>query len=258
MLASFFKTTPLVDQNTHEWILDTFAWALEHYDLLYFKEHSQLILPDNVFYPGNVSAVHQMADNIFKNTLKYVGMQQWPIKLVPPSLYQAKNMPILDIKGEYRGTKSYFSPDSPVIEVSYNENQINQPQDLIASFAQTFSTILIVQSKQLPPGGVDFLPQAIDLVACFMGFGVMFANTAYQFKGGCGSCFNPRANRTVALPENEMLYCLALFCQLKSIKTKAVTPFLKSHLKSPFKKVLKELTKSIPETTQPALLAAQY
>ena len=91
-------------------------------------------------------------------------------------------------------------------------------QDLVASFCQAFAAILIAQRGEQPPGGEQFLPQAIDLLASYMGFGVMFANTAYQFKGGCGSCYNRYANREVALPENEMVSCLALFTVLKGLQ----------------------------------------
>ena len=70
----------------------------------------------------------------------------------------------------------------------------------------------------------------------------MFANTAYQFKGGCGSCYNKYANREVALPENEMVYCLAMFTVLKDIEVKQVTPHLKSHLRGEYKKAVKELS----------------
>ena len=192
-----------------------------------------------------------MAQTVFDKTLQYSGMTNWPIKLVSPVVYHQNpnlhNMPKLQFKGAIRSDKvEVFSADfsqvaSNTIYVSYNPNQINQPQDLIASYAQAFAAILITQRGVLPPGGEQFMPQAIDLVASFMGFGVMFANTAYQFKGGCGSCYNKYANREAALPENEMVYCLAMFSVLKSIPVKQVTLHLKPHLRSSFKKAYKEL-----------------
>lgn len=257
MLLSLFKQKPLLDDNTTQWITDTFAWALENFDLSVFKQESQLILPTNQFFPGNVSSIHEMAQSVFENTLKYAGMQNWPIVLVQPQEFSPQAMPQLEFSDVVRGEKAKINVVAgQVIEVSYNPNQINQPQDLVASFAQAFATILIVQSQTTPPGGKEFIPQAIDLVACFMGFGVMFANTAYQFKGGCGSCYNPYANRSAALSEQEVVFCLALFSLLKSIESKKVHPHLKSHLRAGYKKSVKQLEALLKQSAQPALLAA--
>jgi len=67
-----------------------------------------------------------------------------------------------------------------------------------------------------------------------MGFGVLFANSAYTFRGGCGSCYNASANRQASLSENEILFALAVFCHLKKIDTKRANQGLKKHLKSSF------------------------
>lgn len=260
MLANLFKTSPLLDTATKNWILDTFAWALNEFDLNVFKQDSQLILPIHEFYPGKVNSIEEMAQSVFEHTLKYAGMQHWPIKLVRPDKYQPNTMPKLNFIDGMRGAQSqvinadYSEQASSDILVSYNPSQINQPQDLVASFAQAFASILVGQRGVLPPGGEEFVPQAVDLLACFMGFGVMFANTAYQFKGGCGSCYNKYANREVALPEQEMLYCLALFTTLKNIPAKQVTSHLKSHLRSDFKKAMKELKLEVKQPSNSALL----
>lgn len=247
MFSAFFKPTPLLDENTSQWIKDTFAWAMEEFDAKYFTEHSQLILPTNEFYPGSVSSIKEMAQSVFDKTKEFAGLKNWPIRLVQPELYQPKPLPEISFKNQFRGDEvqiinnDFREGTLNEIIVSYSPQQINQPQDLIASFAQAIAAILIAQRKVTPPGGEDFLPQSMDLLACFMGFGVMFANTAYQFKGSCGSCYNKHANRQVALPETEMLYALALFSVHKNIPIKHVTYHLKSHLRKDFKKAYQEL-----------------
>jgi len=257
MLAAFFKTKPQLDNNTRQWIYDTFSWAVTQFDVEEFKNESTLILPTNEYYPGSVSSVHEMALNMFIHTVKYAGMSHWPLRLVEPQHYRQTPLPQLAIENGMRGTKAVITSSSPteLIEISYNPNQVNQPQDLISSFAQQLSTLLVMHQSVAPPGGKDFVPQAIDILACIMGFGVIFTNTAYQFRGGCGSCNNPSANRKAALPENEMCYSLALFCFLKSIPSKKVLPQLKSHLRSTYKKMIKEISKDLPQSTEVALLA---
>lgn len=255
-LKNLFNSQPLLDQGSQQWIIDTFAWAIKEFDQSVFINHSRLIKPTNEFYPGKVGSVEEMAQAVFDNTIEFAGMKHWPIKLVSPDYFhqhqlQNQKMAKLSFSTAMRGNSSKLihidAPDThnTDILISFNPAQINQPQDLVASFAQSFASILVTQRGVLPPGGQDFLPQAVDLVACFMGFGVMFANTAYQFKGGCGSCYNKYANRQVALPEQEMLYCLALFSVLKDIKPSEVTVQLKSHLRSDFKKAIKEINNDV-------------
>lgn len=251
MLLSLFKTQPFLDESTTHWIIDTYEWALTQFDGKEFINNTKLILPTGEFFPARVSSIEEMAQTVFDKSLEYAGMSKWPIKLVSPAIYQQnpqlQTMPQLHFENAVRGsevsvTSTDFSPNAVnTVYVSFNPNQINQPQDLVASFGQSFAAILIAQRGVAPPGGEEFMPQAIDLVACFLGFGVMFSNTAYQFKGGCGSCYNKYANREVALPENETLYCLAMFCVLKKIPINHVKSHLKSHLRSDFKKAYKEL-----------------
>lgn len=80
-----------------------------------------------------------------------------------------------------------------------------------------------------------------ELLAVFMGFGIMIANSAYTFRGSCARCYDPRANRNAALSEDEAIYCLALFCHLKNIENKRVTRYLKGYLRGSFKKARKQV-----------------
>lgn len=244
MLKQLFKTKPVIDDNSRLWIFDTFFWAIEHFNSQVFQMETELVLPTNTFYPGRVGSALEMANNVFTHTVQYAGMKNWPLTLVAPQQLTSIDFPELKIAQGLRGKRSVIElvKDSDQnIKFTFNPSQLNQPQDLIASYVQQLATILVMQQKILPPGGKEFLPQAIDVLSCVMGFGVIFANTAYQFKGGCGSCYNPRANRQAALSEQDTVYALALFCLLKSKKTKDVKPHLKSHLRKPFKKAYQDI-----------------
>ncbi|MBA6399081.1 hypothetical protein [Colwellia sp. BRX10-4] len=266
--ASKIDVSDAIDQDSHQWILDTFSWALTHFDVAEFKNNSQLVLPNNQFYQGSVTSVHEMALSIFKQTTTYAGMQQWPIILITPEQFFAGTkqitIPPFNMVDHCRGNNTPFAKLSEEdtaklqqqpIMLSYGENQVNQPQDLISSIVQNLANILIVQQTSLPPGGKEFIPQAVDVIACFMGFGIIFSNTAYQFRGGCGSCNNPNANRQSALPENETVHALALFCLLKAIRPNAVKPHLKSHLRKQFSLSYHALTNTIKNSPDPVLLS---
>jgi len=267
MILDLFKTKPVVEDSVHNWITDTYAWALTHLNGEFFKTESQLILPTNAFYPGRVSSVHEMAERVFKQTVKYAGMENWPLRLVQPHHAVTTDIPKLSTSRLLRGSsasitfadthnkpygnsfeisyggESVTSLNNKVIDISYNPSQVNQPQDLVSSFTQVLASLLVMHAPEPPPGGEEYVSQAIDLVACFMGFGVIFSNTAFQFKGGCGSCNNRQANRQSTLTEVETVYSLAVFCQLKNISSADVLPHLKGHLKSTYKGAVKQLNK---------------
>jgi len=268
MLSNLFKTKPVIDESSKEWIFDTFSWCVEQLDGDFFKENSELILPTNSFYPGTSTSVEEMANTIFSNTLKYSGMSSWPLKLVSSDNYVQKEMPQFFFQSRLRGDSAKvrsqvsneitykmegekLTDSKPRIDIAFHSSQLNQPQDLIAYLVQRQAGILINQHGILPPGGKDLLPQTIDLVACFMGFGVIFANTAYQFKGGCGSCNNRNINRQPALPELETVYALALFCLLKGVEVKAVKKELKPHLYKAFRQAYKEIVLYLQQTNNP-------
>jgi len=244
MLAAIFKRSPVIDDNSRAWMFDTFAWAIEHLGTDFFTKESKLVLPTNEFYPGKVSSIHEMASSIFAKTVEYAGMTKWPLRLVEPQYFHQNQLPSVKVSQEIRGKEAQvFVQDEShqFFDVSYIPSQVNQPQDLISYFVQVLATILATNQPIPPPGGKESLNQSIDLVACYMGFGVIFSNTAYQFRGGCGSCNNPRLNRQSSLAEQETIYALAIFAYLKRIPAKEVTPHIKSHLRSTFKRSLKDI-----------------
>ncbi|WP_114324738.1 hypothetical protein [Candidatus Colwellia aromaticivorans] len=272
MFSTFFKAKPVIDESSKEWIFDTFAWCIEQLDGDFFQKNSELILPNNSFYPGSSSSVEEMAETIFANTIKYTGMTSWPIRLVPADTFSPKPMPQLSFESSLRGENAIVTAgisaqvnneisykvegealvsSTPTIDIAFHPSQLNQPQDLIAYLVQIQAGILVNQHGSSAPGGKDLLAQTIDLVACFMGFGVIFANTAYQFKGGCGSCNNRNLNRQPALPELETVYALALFSVIKGLDIKPIKKELKSHLYKPFRQAHKEITLYLQQKTNP-------
>ncbi|NVJ59280.1 MAG: hypothetical protein HWE27_02765 [Gammaproteobacteria bacterium] len=128
------------------------------------------------------------------------------------------------------------------LQFIYHRQQLVFPEALVAHFAQNLSSVLIGQSQTAPPGGKDYLPMTAELMGVFMGFGIMFANSAVvQRSGGCGGCGGGQAPaRNVFLSENEVTYALAVFCFYQNIKYKQVSKYLKKHLKGFFKSALND------------------
>lgn len=251
-MLNLFKPSPLLESDSAEWMFDAFEWALMHFDSDEFFKRSRLIQPSNEFFPGRVDNVHAKAENIFQHCLNYSGLKHWPLSLQAPEHFQNTMPQSLQLEHMQRQSGDSNLPaiaSNEPLYLSYNPQQTLKPEDLASSFAHGFAQHLVMQSQQLPPGGAEYFAEATELVGIFMGFGVMFANSAYTFRGGCGSCYNGAANRQATLSENEVVFALALYCRLKGIATKEATRHLKSHLKGAYKKAIKQID------TQPEQLA---
>lgn len=245
MLPIGLKPRPVVDEASRTWLLDAFAWALRNADADVFFQKTELVLPTPEFFPERSQSAGEMMGQVLKRVTSYAHMEHWPFVLINPNEFQA-----LEAEQVLQGTvqrgidiPAVQAQQLPALPLTCLPQQLNNPEALIGSFAQGVSYYLLSQIRELPPGGRAFLPQAVDLLGVFLGFGVMLANSAYTFKGGCGSCYNPLAVRNAALTEIDTVYALALFCELKSIPVASVKPHLKKHLRPTLAKACREIQK---------------
>lgn len=165
-----------------------------------------------------------------------------PQSTMPQSTMPQSSMPndiaILN-EGQNSTAESY-------IVFSYHTQQLKNPAGLIAHLAHGLSSQLVSVATTPVPGGQDYLPMAGELIGVFMGFGLMFANSATASRGGgCGSCGVAGPVRQVFLSEQELTYALAVFCHLKGIKSRNATTHLKPHLRGFFRDSIKDCKKRI-------------
>ncbi|WP_392339043.1 hypothetical protein [Moritella marina] len=244
-MLNFFSSKPLIDDISCEWMFDTFEWALTHFDHQEFFQRSQLIQPTNDFFPGNIDSRHGMAETIFNHVVKYAGLSHWPLQLQAPQLFNPQPPALLDLSAVQRDSSGNHSLPALValqpLAMTYNPQQASKPGDLASSYAHHLAQHMVAQSQQLPLGGAEDFNASTEIVAIFMGFGVMMANSAYTFRGGCGSCYNAQANRQATLSEDHVIFALALFCRLKGIATGDATRNLKGYLRRNFKQALKQI-----------------
>lgn len=253
-IRSLFKSTPVVDPIVANSLTNTFLWMLEHFDQHFFENKTQLVLPIRDYFPDRASTELEMAQTLCKRILDYSGLSAWPFKLVPPNQFQSITPPLLDLtqlslSHKYRGheliennsIQAESTQYESILEISYASAMMKKPMDLVASMSKFIAQHYLMQSRLTPPAGAESFNATSEILAIFMGFGVMIANTAYTFRGSCARCYDPRANRSAALSENEAIYCLALFAHYKKLDNKAVTPSLKPYLRSSFKKARKQV-----------------
>ena len=240
MLSALLKPRPPLEEESVLWMIDTFAWASTYLAAGWLRDQAALVLPTNEFFPGRASSTLDMADLIFARVVAYGGMTDWPLRLAGlgtcpapvPGLTQAA-APAVNAGAGAFGTGH--------IPVGYDPALVSNPEALISNFALTLAGIRSADAGEPPPGGEQARPQATEILAVAMGFGVMLANSARTVQvRSCGSC-GPAANRQSFLSRFDITYALALFCALKDIGTRSVTPHLNKPLRPFFRKALRDV-----------------
>ena len=222
------------------------------FDAKYFRDQTPLIAPTNDYFPGRADSVQGMAEIIFHATAGYAGMGHWPLRLMPPEAgipiappRLALPQPLRGAPGGSAGPGTQVGTRTPdMIPIAYDPILVNNPEPLIAGLAQNLAHHLGAAAGEPPPGGLQNWPQATEIIGVFLGFGVLFANTAFQFQTrSCGSCGGPSPQRQAFLSQFDLTYALALFCVLKGIPPREAQRHLKKSLRSHFKSCMGDITR---------------
>jgi len=235
----------LISNESAEQIDDCAYWAIATFGAKPFWQHTELVLPNEQYFPEKVNGIEPMAQYVLGRVTELSGVAGWPWELRDARLPASEAPPILDLpvaqRFETGAATDVAAASEARLPVPFVIDQARQPQDLVATLANTCAQHMLWQSQQTPPGGPAYFEQAAEILAHFCGFGLMLTNTAYTYRGACGRSYNPRANRRASLSESESIYALAMFCQLKKVPTGRVFQYLKPHLKSSYKVALKQV-----------------
>ncbi len=245
-MLEFLQSRPVVDEDTAVWVFDVFDWSLAEFDANVINQESVLVVPSNEFFPGNADSAAAMAELIFRQVQKYAGLSHWPCQLVDQHGFQDglnHTASVASILSSELSTTPQSNEKITLPVIPYHTGQVGTPDTLIAHYASVLAFYLGGMAKTEPPGGQAAYGYAMEVLAIRLGFGVLFANTAYHFRGGCGKCSGPKVEREIYLSQDEAIYALALFAALKALPTKQVTPHLKSHLRSVYKRAAKDISR---------------
>lgn len=242
-MFGFVRNTQLLDETSIEWMFDSFAWALKNFDANVFFAETKLINPTNDHFPGNAKDEFAMVSLIFDRAKDYAGLKHWPFRLQDENTLGGIEVPQISIEGALRGSKGIVPVEhGNQFVVPYNLGLLRDPEVLIATFAHSLAHYLGLKSSEEPPGGVENWPHVTELLAVFLGFGLIMANTANTIKiRSCASCSGPSVERPNYLSEYDITYALAIFCHLKNIPDDESIRHLKKTLRPFFKKALKDV-----------------
>ena len=232
---------PLLDDAYAGWMFDVYAWALRNFDPGMFRDETLLVTPSNDHFPGRANSPEEMANLIFNQVVGHAGMKHWPLKLLPPGSCAPGLVGDVRVVAGVRGSRALAADTSPAsLTVSYEPDYLNNPEAMIAVFAHTLAHYLGTSALEPPPGGAEHWPQVTEILAVFLGFGLMFANTALVLpRGGC--CGGPLVRRQAYVSQHDITYALAIFAALKRLPEKEVLKHLKRSLRGHFRRALREV-----------------
>ncbi len=243
-MMNLFSRKPVLDEASVLWLFEVYAWCLSQFDAAEFSSGTTLVMPSNDYFPGREHSVQGIAELMFERVQYYAGMAHWPLQLMDHSWCPSSPPISLEIDGSKRGEGGSTANvmHEQLLPVGYDPGLIGNPEALIAAFAHTLAQYLGATAKVPPPGGVQNWPHATEVLAVFLGFGVMFSNSAFAFKTNrCGSCGGANAERGNYLSQYDITYALAIFCVLKQIRIHEVLPHLKKSLRGYFKMSMKDV-----------------
>lgn len=226
-----------VDADALAQVQQFFRFALVNFDSEYFNRHTVIVLPNGKYFPDKATNPQQLLDQVFARVCQYAGLAHWPFQLRDIRYENLELPPLLGLPNTRGKGSTAVLASASYLSVGYEPVMIKQAMDLVASFAKSIAQHYLHQSQIPLPQSVHNFNVAAELLSIFMGFGVMIANSAYSFRGGCARCYDPRAVRQASLTEEEALIALAYMLRLKKEEIKSVKLSLKSHLYSRLKQI---------------------
>ncbi|WP_421866076.1 hypothetical protein [Motiliproteus sp.] len=232
-----FTPKPLLEPDSAQWICHQFAWLHQQFNPAHPLAQAELVLPNNDFFPGRADSHQGMAELLLERVKHYAGLSHWPTELVnlrTPSATAVTHQP-------QSHQQPVEVPSETTLPVPFDPAQVNDPQAMIVSLLQGLTHPLLLQKPSpdiLQPGQ---WPLLVELLGIYLGFGVPITNSAFAFAGGCGSCASRAAQRQAYLSQDEALFGLVIFCELKGIAAKTATTPLKPHLKPFYKRARQQL-----------------
>ncbi|MBW6477046.1 MAG: hypothetical protein K0A95_08240 [Chromatiales bacterium] len=241
----WLQAKPLLDEATRQWLFDLYAWALRHFDAEVFYTHTPLVAPNGQFFPGRADNPQAMAELILGHVQRHAALGHWPCRAVDYRQCSTQPAARLLIDGALRqpgAEPGQHIAEEQALLLQYDPAMLNNPEAMIASYAHTLAHYLASLAPEPPPGGEQNWPHATEVLAVFLGFGVIMANSTGNVRiPRCGSCAPPPVDRQAWLSQYDISYALAIFCVLKGIPVKQASAQLKPALRPWFKRAYREI-----------------
>ncbi len=242
MLSKLFTSQPILEEESITWIFDVYAWALNQFDAEIFFNETILVAPTNEYFPGEQTSVTGMAELIFSQVQNYAQVQHWQCAVVDHSQFIPPDLNQLVLpKRTAAATEITNEAQNSVLSIPYDPQMVANPEALISSYAHILAQYLGSQATENPPGGSENWLMVTELLGVFLGFGLMYANSATTAPSSCSSCSAGLATRPSFVSQYDLTYALAIFSVVKKIPEKKVSRHLKKSLKGFLKSAIKDV-----------------
>jgi hypothetical protein len=257
LFSALFNKRPPLEESSIRWLFDAYGWAFRNLSSSIFHLQTTLVLADDVHFPLDAHSTQGRAELLFKKAAEHAGMGHWPWQLHDCTHYHPRSEVVVPAMARqaFRGAHR-LKLDTP-FPVIYDPRLAVEREVLLASFARVLAGYLVRTLGELPPGGISRWSHGIDLLAIFLGFGVIYANSLPLFlastqevlSGQQGKCERNHLSRWDAT------YALAIFCALKSLPRRQVLPCLKRPLRSFFLRAMADVENRPQELKRLGMLA---
>ncbi|RJG48184.1 hypothetical protein [Motilimonas pumila] len=237
-MFSLFQQKNLITESQQAWIEMCFGLFVQRFGLRSPTER-QLILPTPEYFPLQADSPLALAQACLTQVTQYMGVDVQPFQVRPPENYQPLSPTPLIGPIEIGSNQVALSQ---VYYIDFHPGQLKNPNALVAVMCVQVTNAILASHGFEIEGGEDVRPAAIEVLAGFLGFGVMMSNSAFTFRGGgCSSCHNSKVGRQSALSEEETCYILALYCHYQNVDVKLASPHLERHLRPLLKRAAKQV-----------------
>ena len=239
-----FKPKPILEPEAAEWHIRNFCWLLRNLRHTPMFEATELVLPKpGVFKTGETEG-HAKASAIFGQVKTYAGMSDWPVRLVSDVKVYEPHGDLVQATSRNTPLGLFMRDHAGGVQIAYAPRLLKEPVALIATFAHELAHYVVHSIEDtLPcdPSEEEFLT---DQTACFLGFGVFLANSAFQFEqwrdAGAGTQ-GWRTRHNGYLSERDLIFDLALFLAVKDLRAADAQMVLKPHLADLLKTAMKDV-----------------
>ncbi|ESQ74488.1 hypothetical protein ABAC402_14310 [Asticcacaulis sp. AC402] len=239
-----FKRQPVLEDDVARWHVDNMVWLLRNLAYTPMFRETRLVLPAPGYFDTDGAAGHARAEAIFAKVKAYAGMADWPVQLVSDvGTYEYQRGDLIQAAARPTPLGLFMRDHDEVVRIAYAPALLNKPVNLIATLAHELAHYVVTSIEDtLPclPEEEEFLT---DQTACFLGFGVFLANSAFEFdqwrNDGTGTQ-GWSTQRNGYLGEIDLIFDLALFLTAKGEPADAALPCLKPHLADLLKKAMKD------------------
>lgn len=239
-----FKSKPILEPETARWHVRNFCWLLRNLLNTPMFEETRLVLPRPGVFKTEDVAGHAKAEAIFTQVKFYAGMADWPVRLVSDIKVYEPHGDLVQATTHNTPLGLFMRDHSGGVQIAYAPRLLEDPVALISTFSHELAHYVVHSIEDtLPcdPAEEEFLT---DQAACFLGFGVFLANSAFQFEqwrdSGAGTQ-GWRTRRNGYLSERDLVFDLALFLAAKGLPPSDALACLKPHLADLLKTALKDV-----------------